>query len=107
MQFALGQCLAGPRIVRPSAAERDCKCLQPAAPPSGLLDAIDALSVADARTRPPQVGPKFAPVKSKDGPLDYEEVKAKLDDGERSTAPACLPAAPLAACACAACVVVA
>ncbi|GLC43423.1 Protein kinase domain-containing protein [Pleodorina starrii] len=28
-----------------------------------------------------QVGPKFAPVRTKDGPLDFEEVKAKLEDG--------------------------
>ncbi|KAG2493050.1 hypothetical protein HYH03_008713 [Edaphochlamys debaryana] len=28
-----------------------------------------------------QVGPKFAPVRTGDGPLDYEEVKAKLEQG--------------------------
>ncbi|KXZ55137.1 hypothetical protein GPECTOR_3g288 [Gonium pectorale] len=28
-----------------------------------------------------QVGPKFAPVRNKDAPLDYEEVEAKLEDG--------------------------
>lgn len=30
-----------------------------------------------------QVGPKFAPLRSGSGPLDYEEVRAKLDEGER------------------------
>ncbi|GIL85212.1 hypothetical protein Vretifemale_13792 [Volvox reticuliferus] len=28
-----------------------------------------------------QVGPKFAPVRNKDAPLDFEEVRAKLEDG--------------------------
>lgn len=28
-----------------------------------------------------QVGPKFPALKTGDGPLDYEEVKARLDEG--------------------------